>query len=474
MSQLGQVDSGFMTVEDVDRHVNLGIGAVAVMAGPAPTRADFVAEMSRRLSVNARFRQKVRTTVFDLAAPRWVDDPEFDLAHHIRWDALPDPCDEPTLCELIATIMEERLDRDHPLWQCTVIERLTDDRWAVLVKAHHSMVDGISGIALFEALCDQPTASASAGHTARAPKDDRAPKGWLDSAARGLRLPLDAPRFVFDTVRGLAPVALGAVLPGVESSLNGPIGRQRRYAIARTSLSAVRDVGAAFGVTVNDVALTLVTSAFRSVLQRRGEEPTADKLRILMPVSIRSEAAKGVLDNRVSVMLPYLPVDLDDLVDQLDAVHHRVSEHKKTGEVHATQVVLSIAKSLPFAPLSWTIRLASRYPQRAIGAVATNVPGPTRQLYLQGKEVQEILAYVPIAMRIRTGIAILSYGDQLMFGITGDYDSTADIDMIADGIEHAMAELLARTKISRSRRVEAAPYTDSGHGSRKPKSPTER
>ncbi|MEU7143928.1 wax ester/triacylglycerol synthase family O-acyltransferase [Nocardia sp. NPDC046473] len=438
MSELGPLDSGFMELEDTDRHVSVGIGAVAIVAGSPPSREEFAAELVKRLDVDHRLHQKVRRAPWDLAAPEWVLDPNFDLAHHLRWLALPAPADEGTLFELIAEVMEERLDRDHPLWQCVVIEHLADDRWAMIVKVHHSMVDGISGITLFERFCDDP----AEGRISDAPSTHEASTDWVGLLTKSLRLPVDGPRLAVKTLRAGVPLLWSALLPAAGSSLNGSIGRQRRYLVARTSLPDVREIGAAFGATVNDVVLAAVAAAFRTVLLTRGEEPTADKLRILAPVSVRPAGAKNILDNRVSAMLPLLPIEIADPVEQLMTVHRRLAEHKASGEAAAANSVLSLARWLPFAPIAWTVRLASRYPQRGISGLATNVPGPRRILHLHGREVLEILAYAPIAMRVRIGIAILSYGDQLRFGITGDFDSTPDLHLLAERIEETIEHLL--------------------------------
>ncbi|MEV4237724.1 MULTISPECIES: wax ester/triacylglycerol synthase family O-acyltransferase [unclassified Nocardia] len=442
MSELGPLDSGFMEMEDADRHISLGIGAVAIIAGPVPTRQEFTAAMAGSLVSDSRLRQRVRRTVADLTAPVWEDDPNFDLAHHLRWTALPEPGDEAALRELVAAELEERLDRDHPLWQCIVVEHLAADRWALIIKAHHTMVDGASGIGLFESLCD-PESSTSAP---RLSTGTRQRINAFGLAAEGIRLSMAMPRMAFDITRALIPVVYAAVTPTGTSSFNGPIGRQRRYAVARTSLADIAKIRAAFGVTVNDVALAAIASAYRTVLHKRGEEPTADKIRILVPVSMRREDAKYVLDNRVSAMLPYLPVEISDPVERLTAVHQRIARHRSRGEAEAEKSVLSMAGRLPFAFVAWTLRLAMHYPQHGVSALATNVPGPRRKLSLQGREVLEILPCIPIAMRLRTTIAILSYTDRLTFGITGDYDTTPDIDLIADEIEHGITELLDRAR----------------------------
>jgi diacylglycerol O-acyltransferase / wax synthase len=442
MTELRPLDMGFMELEDTDPRISLGIGAVAIMAGPVPSRSAFTAMLAERVDRNERLRQRVRRSPLDVTAPVWEQDPDFALAHHIRWTALPGVGDEPTLGELIATELAERLDRDHPLWQCVVVERVADGRWALIVKAHHSMVDGVSGISLFERLCDRSEDSAQ-----KSPGTSRSSAvGLVDRLVEVVREPWAVPRRAVTTVRGLLPVVGAAVSPTASSSLNGPIGRQRRYALARASLADVRAIGAAFDVTVNDVVLAAVASAYRTVLSQRGEEPTAGKVRVLVPISVRSPDAEGIADNRVSAMIPYLPIELADPIERLSAVHERVARHRARGEAGAQTSLLAMAAWLPHPVVAWTFRLAGHYSQRSVAALVTNVVGPRRRLTLLGREVVEILPCVPLAMRLRTTVAVLSYRDRLAFGITGDYDTTPDIDAIADGIEHEIAELSTRAR----------------------------
>ncbi|MFE3098854.1 wax ester/triacylglycerol synthase family O-acyltransferase [Nocardia tengchongensis] len=444
MTELQPLDAGFIELEDADRRVSLGIAAVAILAGTPPDRTEFAAMLAERVSANQRLRQRIRRAPLDLTVPVWEEDPNFDLAHHIRWAALPEPADETELREFVAGELVERLDRDHPMWECVVVERLADARWALIVKAHHSLVDGVSGVSLFERLCDAP---ASDPHPNRVP-ESVAPggQGWFDLVRTGLRLPLDMPRYAMGMVRSLVPVVAAFVSVPEASSLNGPIGRQRRYAIARASLAEIREIGRGLDATVNDVVLAAVTTAYRDVLLGRGEEPTGNTVRILVPVSMRAVDAKSLLDNRVSAVLSLLPLHLDDPVERLSTIHQRMARHKSSGTAQAEKSLLALAGRLPFAPFAWGMRLWSHLPQRGVTAVATNIPGPRSTLTVLGREVLELIPAIPIAMRLRTGIAILSYRDQLTFGITGDYDSTPDLERIADGIHTAIADLLAEAR----------------------------
>ncbi|MBF6352981.1 wax ester/triacylglycerol synthase family O-acyltransferase [Nocardia higoensis] len=443
MTKLTALDAGFMEMEDTDRRVGLGIGVVAIVGGAPPTREEFRVAVDRGLERHRRLRQRVRRAPFDVTAPEWEEDPNFDLAHHIRWTALAEPGDETGLRELVASELSERLDRDHPLWKVVVVEHLADDCWAMIVKAHHSMIDGISGVTLFESFCDPETEPG----VVRAGVAGRGHTGLFELAGRAVRLPYTMPRLAVGTVRALAPVLLAAVAPAAESSLNGPIGQQRRYVVARASLPEVREIGAAFGVTVNDVAVAAIAAAYRRLLLGRGEQPTPGKMRIAVPVSMRTTTeAKDVLDNRVAAMIAELPIDIDEPVERLIAVHERIARHRSRGEPEAEKSLLSLATRVPSALRKTVFRIAAWFPQRGVSALATNIPGPKHRLTLGGREVLEIWPCIPIAMRVRTTVAILSYVDQLTFGITGDYDTTPDIEVLASGVATEIAVLLAHAR----------------------------
>ncbi|MGW5382173.1 wax ester/triacylglycerol synthase family O-acyltransferase [Nocardia sp. NPDC003963] len=440
MSELRPLDTGFIELEDADRRTSLGIAIVAIVAGSPPSREDFTRTLGARLAALPRLRQRVRRAPLDMTAPVWEVDPVFDLAHHLRWTALPRPGGEEALAEFVGGVIEQRFDRERPLWQCIVVEGFAEERWALVMRAHHSLVDGVSGVTVFEKICDPGPDGRSAAPAVAPGRARHRPPSLPDL----LKLPVSLPGTAFATLRSLVPVATAVLGQGSGSSLNGPIGRQRRYAPVRVSLPVVAGIGAEYGVTVNDVVLAAITAGYRELLRRRGEQPSPHGLRIVVPVSMRAEHAAYVLDNRISAVLPYLPIDRSDAVDRLRVVHSRMKTQKSGGAPAAERTVLSLAHLLPFAPVAWSLRLAAHFPQRAVGALATNVPGPEHALALQGREVLELWPAAPIAMRLRTAVAVLSYHEHLVFGITGDFDSTPDIGALAAGIEREVGELAAR------------------------------
>jgi diacylglycerol O-acyltransferase len=452
VEQLNALDAGFLMAEDSDRNVSLAIGGIAIIHGSAPDYGEFKDVLAERVRAIPRCTQMLRTQPFDVGAPQWVDDPAFDLGRHVRRVALPTPGDDAELYRVVADALERRLDRDRPLWECWVIEGLKGNRWAILIKIHHCMADGISATRILTQLCDdvdgdpfaRPTVTkrtaAKRQHLKPVPDPKPLENLWnpLDNLWRTATGITGA---AARTVGGAAEIAAGLLRPSAGSSLVGPVTRMRCYRAVRVPLAEVEQVCRKFDVTINDVALTAITEGFRSVLLHRGEEPRPDSLRTLVPVSVRSPDALDKPGNRLSVMLPYLPVEQDDPIQQLRVVHSRLSRAKQGGQRQAGNVAVSATNYIPFMLSSWLIRLLTRLPQRGIVTLATNVPGPRRQLEMMGSKVARLLPIPPIALRLRTGVAVLSYANDLVFGITADYDAAADVDELAKGISMAVARL---------------------------------
>lgn len=453
MDQLTTLDAGFLKAEDADRHVSLAIGGLAVIEGPIPDRDSLMATLTRRIRLCPRFGQRLRTRPFDLRAPEWVDDPDFDLGRHVRHIGLPRPGDDRELFQLAADVISRRLDRDRPLWEIWIIEGLSDNRWAMLTKIHHCMADGIAATHLLAGLCDDGIGESFASHI----RGTKAPEAQSLSQSRRWGLNLvsvlgglwDASAAMTMTAArtalGAAEIATGLLRP-TTTSLNGPITTLRRYSVARVSLADIALVCQTFDVTINDVALAAITESYRSVLVQRGEAPLPDALRALVPVSMRPVDALDKTDNRVSVMLPYLPVDEEHPIERLRTVHSRLDRTKSHGQHQAGHALVSMANRIPFPLTAWAVKLLTQLPQRGVTTLATNVPGPRQPLHLMGQRVLSVFPVPPIAMQLRTGVAMLSYAQDLSFGVLADYDAVADIDALAHGIELAVARLVAISK----------------------------
>jgi WS/DGAT/MGAT family acyltransferase len=209
----------------------------------------------------------------------------------------------------------------------------------------------------------------------------------------------------------------------------------------------VKAVRKAHGGTFNDVVLAAITHGFRELLLSRGEE--VDRvLRTLVPVSVRPRDASGkavgdgTLHNQVSAMFAELPIGIADPVECLHAITSQMEGLKESKQAVAAEALTSMSGFAPSMLLALGMRLATRLPQRNVNTVTTNVPGPQIPLYVQGRRMLEVYPYVPLAVQVRLGVAIFSYDGQVNLGITGDYDTTADIDVLGRGFEEGMKALL--------------------------------
>ena len=361
MDRLSLLDAQFVEAEDADPRISMAIASIAVFEGPAPAYEELVAEIERHLPLVPRYRQKLRTVPLRIGPPVWVDDPKFDVRRHIRRIALPKPGGDAELGELMAWVMAERLDRDHPLWEYWFVTGLAGRHWALISKVHHSMVDGVSGTDLYRVMFD--TALDESAPTEQPPAHEptvfeliaRATGQALLLPARrarsiGTMLTRPAPtlRQGRETVRGMWTMA-GGVTPAPASSLSGPIGRRRRYTFVRAPLDDVRTVKATLGGTVNDTVLAAISAGFRALLISRGETPRAGTVPSLVPVSLRAPGEEGIYDNRVSAMIVHLPVHLSEPTEQLSAIRKEVAALKGADE-SAAAAGRGIARFLHLLP----------------------------------------------------------------------------------------------------------------------------
>ncbi len=465
MHRMSPLDASFLHLED---HVTqLHIGSVTILEGPPPPFEDVLEMVAGKLALVPRYRQVVRFVPLTMGRPVWVDDPHFNLRYHLRRTALPAPGGEEELRILVGRIMSQQLDRAKPLWEMWMVEGLGAGRWALISKVHHCMVDGVSGTDLLTVILDRERKPAVSHQDPWRPEP--APSGarlLADAlvertvspyeALRAVRAAVRAPRqfasLLEDTARGMIGMR-GLVRRTVPSSLNGPIGPHRRWSWARSQLSDVKAVRGALGGTVNDVVLACITNGFRELLRARGE--SIDRVvRTMVPVSVRAPGERGTYNNRVSAMFAELPVGIEDPRDRLDSIRTQMEGLKESKQAVAGEVLTSLTGFAPPMLLALGERVATRVPQRSVNTVTTNVPGPQYPLYAAGRRLLEAFPYVPLGGRVRVGVAIFSYDGALNFGVTGDYDSAPDVNVLCEGIEQGMAALV---KLSAPPRV--APKT---------------
>lgn len=452
---LTATDASFLLLERGGSHMH--IGGLLVFDGPAPDQDDVRRHVSERLGLVPRFRQRVVEAPLGLSRPWWVDDPHFNIDYHVRRTALPEPGDERRLQALVGRIFSQRLDRGKPLWEMWVVEGLSEDRFALVTKVHHALVDGVSGVDLASVILD-PTPNPPPIRST--PVDRRPmPSGaelFVRSAAQNARAPLAAAMFAAGALlypRGVrqgvaaAAAAAGAIGqelldPAPSVPLNGPIGPHRRYGFCHLPLDEVREIKERHRATVNDVVLAVATGALRGWLRHRGVRTEGLELRALVPVSLRRQAERGLLGNRLALLRAPLPVYAADPARRLALVRDRMRGVKESRQLMAAQTIIGLSDFAPPTILAQASRL--NFSTRLYNIIVTNVPGPQEALYLLGHRLQSMapIAFLPPGHAL--SIAVFSYHGLLTFGLLGDYDRLDDIAVVTEGLGESLAELTGR------------------------------
>lgn len=443
MEELSALDTLFLHLED--RNVALHIGATAIFEGPPPTTEELAARYEQAIQRWPRYRQLLRRTPLELRRPRWVDAGDLDLRYHLRRTALPAPGGPAELEWLVGRLMSNRLDPDRPLWEAWLVEGLDGGRWALVVKVHHSLVDGLGGMALFGELLDDAPPSPRP----RATDGSGSLGGLLDAARAPQRLLGELVRTADGMLR-----YIGSLRPTAPSSLTGPLGRPRRYRMLTVDLDDVGTVRAALGGTVNDVALAMVSRGFRGLLLARGEPPRRLAVRCLVPVATRTADEAHAGANKISVLLPDLPVDASRPAVGYELIREQLAGLKSSGQAQAGGQGFAAANLLPEPLVAATMSLLRRLPQRVVTTVATNVPGPRRPQSLLGRPMLALYPYVPIAERIQLAVALTSYAGRLHFGVTCDRTAVPDADVFVAAMSEGLAELVKEA--ASSDRIDAA------------------
>jgi len=454
--RLSAVDAGFLAQETPDAHMQ--IGAVMVFEGPPPSYEDFAGHLRGRLHLVPRFRQKVAFPPLETGLPLWVDDPDFNLDYHLRYTALPAPGTEAQLRALVARIYSQALDRARPLWEFWLVQGLEGGRFALVSKNHHAIVDGVAGMDLATVVFDVGRVPVAIPHEDRAWVPEPEP-GPAALAARGLtgilrapfalaRRALDAaahPSQALDAVRdgveGLAEVAWTALSPAPSTPLNVPIGPHRRTLWVRNDLADFKLVKNAFGATVNDVVLAVVTGALRSWLRAREVATQGLELRALVPVSIRARDEAGVMGNRLAAVRGALPVYVEDPVARLEEVKNGMDGLKESKQALGAEVLTSLQNVAPPAVLAQASRI--NFTTRLFNLLVTNIPGPQIPLYVLGRKLQDLFPVAFLPKDHALSVAAMSYEGGLDFGLLADYDAMPDLDDLEGYLKDSLSELVA-------------------------------
>ncbi|HNI70323.1 MAG TPA: wax ester/triacylglycerol synthase family O-acyltransferase [Marmoricola sp.] len=430
-----------------------------------------IEHVTDRITYAPRYRQRVLRFA-NLATPVWIDDEDFDVHFHIHRSALPKPGTLDQLRDMTARTMTRRLDPDRPLWQMFFIEGLEGGRVAILSKTHHLLVDGINSIDLGQALFDMDP-----GPHDRVPDDwqprPRPPQSKLlgQAVAGSILRPWDATRHALESAQRSVSSTLnvgatltnlaGAVLDRADrqdSPFNREPSTQRRVEFVRTDLRDYNKVRHAHGGTVHDVVLAVLAGAIRAWYMTRAESvANGRRVRALVPMSMESETEASQIGAEVVGHLVDLPIGEVSPVVRLHQVSYAVRANAERGKAIAAA---SMARLPGFAPTTFHAlgaRVAAGHASDGVNLVITNVPGPQFPMYLAGARMTESFPVPTLHPGFSLSIGVTSYDGEVTYGLTGDRDVLADLNLLSQCIGEALEELVEstsglRTRASRGRK----------------------
>ncbi|MCP5067479.1 MAG: wax ester/triacylglycerol synthase family O-acyltransferase [bacterium] len=458
-TRLSAQDATFLDLESTSHHQHIA-ATLVFESGPLRTREGGV-DIQRirdyvesRLHLLPRYRQRLARIPVE-NHPVWVDDPHFNLGYHVRHTALPLPGDASQLKEISGRVLSQQLDRERPLWEIWVVEGLDGgERFALVQKVHHCMIDGISGVDLMailmspdaEVLCPpappwkpRPIPSGIEMLTGDLARRFSEAAEAVRSAPEVLRDPLGLVGRIREGAQAVSET-LGAGLHNAsETPINQPLGPHRKFEWHQMDLARVKRVKQSLGGTVNDVVLATVAGALRRFLTLRRLDLNRLEIRANVPVSLRSTDERGTLGNRIALLMPELPVDEADPVTRLDRVHATMAELKHSRLAMGAEVLAAVSDWTSATLLSLAVRGAAR--GRPYNLVVTNVPGPQLPLYLLGARVEACYPVVNLLPNQGLGVALFSYAGTLFWGFTADLDQLPDLGSFVDAIDQAFLEL---------------------------------
>jgi diacylglycerol O-acyltransferase / wax synthase len=476
---LSASDAAFLDMES--RSLHMHVGGLFVFDPPETGEFEFgwfVRLVRSRIHRVPRYRQRLAHPPLRLTTPVWVDDPEFDLSYHLRHAALPRPGTVTQLTEFAARILSRQLDRDRPLWELYVIEGLEDGGFALLGKSHHAMVDGRSGMDIATVVLDlcpedsedlpapQPWTPAPLPSGVQLVRDAArdaiaSPAAAVDTARQSLRAPLELGRRAVAVGQGVVSTARSTLTHRApRSMLNQTPGAYRRFAIGRLPLEDVKHVKDTFHTAVNDVVLAVVADATGRYLRSRGARTDGVWLRVMVPVSTRTEDADHTVGGEVVSVFVDLPMFELDAVERLRICHEAMRDVKSSHQAVGASFLVGLTQFTPPTLHAMASRLAAR--GRLFNFLVTNVPGPQVPVYCLGARLRGAYPFSPLAASHCYSVGLTSTEGALSFAITADYDALPDVEQVPEHLVAALAELTANAEAADQRREESTPRTHRG------------
>lgn len=450
MNIVSPADQVFLLLEK--RQQPMHIGTLQLFSYPEGAKADYVKKLAEHLrsftEIQAPFNQKVVSRFGQLC---WEEDRQFDLDHHFRHTALPKPG---RIRELLAHISAEHsnlMDRERPLWEVQLIEGVQGRRFAVYTKIHHSMMDGISGMRLMMRTfsTDAETRDIPPLWAMEPRKRSRKPAPEKNIKAILSRVKSETGKHVMTVPHVIREVRNSilkrsnhspdfvSVFDAPDSILNKRITGSRRFAAQSYSLGRIRNIGKAFGATVNDVVMAMCGAALRDYLISMDALPEKPLIS-MVPVSLREDDSEG--GNQIAVVLANLGTHVADPAERIRIVMASIREAKqRCKRMNAQELMLYTAVSLAPSGINLITGLAPGW--QAFNVVISNVPGPKEAMYWNGARMEGIYPVAFLMDNAALNFTMLSYTDQLEFGITACRRTLPSMQRLLDYLENSILDL---------------------------------
>jgi diacylglycerol O-acyltransferase / wax synthase len=426
------------------------IGGLAVLDGTGLLHRDggvrieaVRRQLEPRLHLVPRLRQLLVRPRLGLGWPLWVDAPSFDVADHVRVHALAALGDDAQLLRACEELARRPLDPARPLWELWLLPGLPERRVGAFLRLHHAFADGAAAVAAFGALLDLaadapapvappwtpapvPTAGELLGDNLRRRRQELA-RGWSG---------LVHPRRTLRETRRALPEWREVLTdkPAPRTSLNRPVGSDRRLAVVRSRLDLAKRIAYAHDAKVNDVVLAAVSGGLRELLASRGKEVEGLVQRAMVTISLHEEQPGQARGNKPGWMMVPLPLGEPDPVRRLELIAAETAARKHKPRPEAGSGIFRFVAGQRV----W-YRLFPR--QRSVNLVVTNAPGPPVPLYLAGAQLLELYPVMPTMGNLTLVVAVLSYARQLNLTAVADRDGCPDVEVFAQGVSSALDDL---------------------------------
>ena len=453
-TRLSSLDATFLYFEK--KEAPMHIGSVSIFEGVIPFE-EFVANLSARLPLLPRYRQRITPDPFKFSHPTWEFDNDFDVSNHVFRIQIDRPGTEAELVKLAGQIFTPLMDRQKPLWDIHLVYGLKGGRTAMIARVHHCMVDGISGVDLLKIVLDSsPDAKMEPVPEQPPPAHQDITRRFFDSLLGGMQEGMDrflefqngllnlaqsiATEPARQSVSGLTQLLAALAGPSFVFPFNRACSGERKLVWSRFYLDEARAIRAALNGTINDVVLTVLAGAVADYVELHGEQVAGRNLRVMVPVSLRREEQRGSLGNLVSLMPLEIPLDICNPIERFRHINARTQMMKSSRAAESLNMIAALAGILP-ASMQAAVGAMATFPLPPVNMVATNVPGPQVPLYAMGHRMIDYYPYVPVGYAVGCGCAIMSYDHKLYFGLTSDVQAMPDVESLKAFLEKAFIDL---------------------------------